>query len=95
MPFVDPETLPVLEPRPGWRGRFFHSEKMTFAYYEIATGAGVHPHHHPEEEVWHVLEGEVEITLDGSPFIVRPGPARPWSCRAASATRSVRSAQHA
>ena len=75
MPFVDPETLPVLEPRPGWRGRFFHSEKMTFAYYEIAADAGVHPHHHPEEEVWHVLEGEVEITLDGSPFVVRPGQA--------------------
>ena len=30
---------------------------------------------HPEEEVWHVLEGEVEITLDGSPSVVRPGQA--------------------
>ena len=30
---------------------------------------------YPEEEVWHVLEGEVEIALDGSPSVVRPGQA--------------------
>jgi quercetin dioxygenase-like cupin family protein len=29
----------------------------------------------PAEEVCHVLEGEVEITLDGSPSVVRPGQA--------------------
>jgi len=29
MPFVNPADLPVLEPRPGWRGRFFHSAHMT------------------------------------------------------------------
>jgi mannose-6-phosphate isomerase-like protein (cupin superfamily) len=46
---------------------------------------------YPEEEVWHVLEGEVEITLDaGRPSCV---PVRPWSCPAASATKSARSAQ--
>jgi mannose-6-phosphate isomerase-like protein (cupin superfamily) len=31
--------------------------------------------YHPEEEVWRVLEGEVQISLEGSPSVVRPGQA--------------------
>jgi quercetin dioxygenase-like cupin family protein len=75
MPFVDIDGLPVLEPRPGWHGRFFHSANMTFAYYSIASGASVHEHRHDEEEVWHLLDGELEVTLDGTASRVRAGQA--------------------
>lgn len=37
---------------------------MTFAYYEIEAGSEVHLHHHPQEEVWHVVEGELELVVD-------------------------------
>src|SRR6266508_1170915 len=30
-------------------GGFFHSDHMTFAYYEIEAGSEVHLHHHPQE----------------------------------------------
>jgi hypothetical protein len=59
VPFLTIADLPPREPRPGWVGRFFHSDHMTFASYEIAPGADVHPHSHPHEEVWNVLEGDV------------------------------------
>jgi mannose-6-phosphate isomerase-like protein (cupin superfamily) len=62
VPFVNPRSLEAHEPRPGWRGRFFHSEHMTFACYDIAPGADVHAHEHPNEEVWHVVEGAIEPT---------------------------------
>jgi quercetin dioxygenase-like cupin family protein len=75
MPFVDIAQLPILEPRPGWRGRFFHSAHMTFAYYEIAPGADIHEHQHPEEEVWHVVEGRLEVALDGAARTVGAGQA--------------------
>jgi len=75
VPFVDPTQLPVKEPRPGWKGRFFHSDHMTFAYYEIAPGSDVHPHRHPQEEVWHVIEGELEMVVDGAACALRPGEA--------------------
>ncbi len=75
MPFVDVPSLPILEPRDGWRGQFFHSEHMTFVYYAIAAGSSVHVHHHDEEEVWHLLEGELEISLSGSPHRLQPGQA--------------------
>lgn len=75
MPLVETSKLPVKEPRPGWRGRFFHSDHMTFAYYDIAPGSDVHTHHHSQEEVWHVIEGELELVVDGVTSVVRAGDA--------------------
>lgn len=44
MPFVDVPSLPILEPRAGWRGQFVHSEHMTFVYYAIAADSTGAPH---------------------------------------------------
>jgi len=73
MPFVDTSSLKVIEPAPGWRGRLFHSSSMTFAHYTFKGGSSVHEHFHPQEEVWEVIEGEVEMTIGGETRIARPG----------------------
>jgi quercetin dioxygenase-like cupin family protein len=65
MPFVDTDGLGVIERLPGWYGRYFHSASMTFAHYEFKRGASIHEHFHPEEEVYEVIEGELEVTIDG------------------------------
>jgi len=52
MTFIDTNHLNVKEPRAGWKGRFFHSQNMTFAYYAVAAGAWIHEHSHPNDEVW-------------------------------------------
>ncbi len=75
MPFVDPKALPDLGPKPGWHGRFFHSEHMTFAYYDLDPGASLHAHSHGNEEVWHVIAGELDITLAGETRTVTAGSA--------------------
>jgi quercetin dioxygenase-like cupin family protein len=46
---------------------------MTFAHYEFEKGASIHEHYHPEEEVYEVLEGELELTIEGVPQIAKPG----------------------
>jgi quercetin dioxygenase-like cupin family protein len=46
---------------------------MTFAHYDFVRGASIHEHSHPQEEVYEVLEGELEITMDGVAQIARPG----------------------
>jgi quercetin dioxygenase-like cupin family protein len=46
---------------------------MTFAHYEFQKGASIHEHYHPEEEVYEVLEGELELTIEGVPQIAKPG----------------------
>jgi len=75
MGFIDPSELPQTEPKSGWHGRFFHSEHMTFAYYEIDDGAALHAHSHPNEEVWHIIDGEVDLTLGEETRRVRAGQA--------------------
>ena len=73
MPIVDTDALKVVERLPGWRGRYFHSANMTFAHYEFDKGAAIHEHFHPEEEVYEVIDGELEITIDGVAQIARRG----------------------
>jgi len=73
MSVVDVSKLPVVERLPGWRGRYFHSPSMTFAHYEFVGGSTIHEHFHPQEEVYEVIEGELELTIDGVPHIARSG----------------------
>jgi quercetin dioxygenase-like cupin family protein len=65
MPFVDITKLGVVERLPGWYGRYFHSPSMTFAHYDFVRGSAIHEHAHPQEEVYEVIEGELELTIDG------------------------------
>jgi len=73
MPFVDIGGLKVIERLPGWHGRYFHSPSMTFAHYDFTCGASIHEHFHPQEEVYEVIEGELEVTIDGITQIARAG----------------------
>ena len=63
-------------PLEGWSGRFFNSEHMTFAHWEIeADSADLHEHHHVQEEVWNVVEGEIVLSIDGREARLGPGAA--------------------
>jgi quercetin dioxygenase-like cupin family protein len=73
MPFVNIESIPVKERLPGWQGRYFHSDSITVAHYEFISGATIHEHVHRQEEICEVIEGELELTIDGEARIVSPG----------------------
>src|SRR5690348_4527931 len=73
MPFVGTTKLRVIERLPGWHGRYFHSSNMTFAHYDFSRGSSIHDHFHPEEEVYEVIEGQLELTINGETQIARPG----------------------
>lgn len=75
MPLIKLNELTVVERLPGWRGRFFHSDHMTFAHYDFDAGASIHEHRHREEEVYQVLEGQVEITIGDQSHLAEPGVA--------------------
>jgi len=95
MPFVDTCSLAVIERLPGWRARIFHSGAMTFAHYEFDAGASIHEHLHEQEEVWNVIEGELEVTIDGRAQIATPGmvaivpPQARHSVRALTAGKAI------
>lgn len=73
MPFVDLSNLRVVERLPGWFGRYFQSANMTFAHYDFVRGSSIHEHSHPQEEVYEVIEGELEVTVDGVARVLKPG----------------------
>jgi len=73
MAFIDIDQLEAWERLPGWVGRVYHSEHMTFAHWTFAADTAVHEHRHPNEEVWHVLEGELEVTVGGESRRCGPG----------------------
>jgi quercetin dioxygenase-like cupin family protein len=93
--FIDTSRLDVKEPREGWKGRFFHSENMTFAYYTVEAGASIHEHAHPNDEVWNVIEGDLEVTVDGETHVAGPGcaavvpPDTPHSVKALTDARAI------
>jgi mannose-6-phosphate isomerase-like protein (cupin superfamily) len=95
MTFVDITRLDVNEPREGWKGRFFHSQQMTFAYYTVDAGSSIHEHQHSNDEVWNVIEGQLEITVAGVTELVGPGcavvvpPGAAHSIRALAFTRAI------
>ncbi|MGH8239177.1 MAG: cupin domain-containing protein [Steroidobacteraceae bacterium] len=75
MPFIDVHSQTRGEPLPGWHDRYFASQSMSFAYYDVDAGASIHAHSHDEEEVWHIVEGALEITIDGETRLAGAGTA--------------------
>jgi mannose-6-phosphate isomerase-like protein (cupin superfamily) len=95
-PFLEPSDMIHGAPLPGWTGRFFHSEHMTFAHWDIAADAAdLHEHAHPEEEVWNVVEGEVVLVIDGHARTLGSGaaavvpPQIPHSARVTGTCRAI------
>ena len=73
MPFYNLEETEEREIVPGFFARFIHSKNNTLAYWRIIKGASLPAHSHPHEQVANVLEGEFELTVDGTPHRLTPG----------------------
>lgn len=95
MSFVNVDELTVTERLPGWRGRYFHAVNLTVAHYDLIAGDSIHEHHHPQEEVYEVLEGALELTIDGVTRVAHAGVAAivpsnvPHSVRALTDGRAI------
>ena len=61
------------EIQPGLHGKMVHGKQLTWAFWEVEQGAGVPEHHHPHEQIMHVVEGEFEFTLGGETKVYTSG----------------------
>jgi quercetin dioxygenase-like cupin family protein len=73
--FLRFENLEVLEPVPGYKAVFVHSDNMTLAYWEIEEGAVMPEHSHPHEQVASVVEGRFELTVASESRVLDIGSA--------------------
>jgi mannose-6-phosphate isomerase-like protein (cupin superfamily) len=94
--FIDASEMVRSAPLRGWSGRFFHSENMTFAHWDIAADAAdLHEHEHLQEEVWNVVEGQVVLVVGGCEKRLGPGmaavvaPNTPHSVKPVGACRVI------
>lgn len=58
---------------PGYFGKFIHTGTSTVAFWEIKAGSPIPEHSHIHEQIMHVLEGEFELTVDGTPQLLTAG----------------------
>ena len=66
MPIVVADDLTVGEPLPGWHDRYFHSDNMSFEYYDVDEGSSIHEHSHDEEEVLKDRSWSIPESMSGN-----------------------------
>ena len=93
MPLIEIDRLPVREIFPGLRARLIHSDRVTHSWVDITAGATFPEHQHPHEQIVSIIEGELELVVDGVAHRLAPGqvfvipPAARHSGRALTACR--------
>ena len=70
-------TLESKELIPGYHGKMVHGKQLTWAFWTVEEGALVPEHHHPHEQMMHVVEGEFEFTLNGQTQVYTAGAIVP------------------
>lgn len=50
---------------PGLTGYYTHGTKMTFGLVEIKAGSILPAHHHVHEQITYILEGKLDMKIDG------------------------------
>jgi len=57
----------------GFKGRFFHTNSSTIAFWEIEKGAILPEHSHIHEQTTQLIEGLLEMTVGEETMILKPG----------------------
>jgi quercetin dioxygenase-like cupin family protein len=73
MGLVRLDELPELQIAEGILARVVTAETVTVAHVKLAAGALLPEHAHHHEQVVNVIEGELELTVDGQPYSLKRG----------------------
>lgn len=66
-------SLPVKALATGITGHYVHGEKSTFGLVILEEGSSVPPHQHPQEQITYILEGKLQMVIDGKDCLLEPG----------------------
>lgn len=67
------QDIPAKEFRPGFWGRMVHGDGSTLAFWDIRKGSVLLEHHHVQEQITYIVEGELEMTIGGQTYLLKPG----------------------
>jgi quercetin dioxygenase-like cupin family protein len=54
-------------------GYYTHGEKLTFGYVELGAGSKIPQHHHIHEQITYIIEGQLDMIIDGKAYSLTPG----------------------
>ena len=57
----------------GIQGFYAHGEKHTMGLVELKKGSIVPLHSHPHEQITFILEGQLDMNIDGKDYSLTPG----------------------
>ena len=66
-------TIPLVELRPGSITAIVPGKNLTLSFLQLSPGLGAKLHSHPEEQAVVVLEGELDLALEGKLYRVHAG----------------------
>jgi quercetin dioxygenase-like cupin family protein len=67
------ENISTRELIPGFFGKFVHGSQSTLAFWEIKQGCVMPQHHHPHEQITHIISGELEMVIGGEKMLFTAG----------------------
>jgi quercetin dioxygenase-like cupin family protein len=73
MPFFNPKERAAKELFPGIFTRTYWGDNILISMLEMGPHGDVPFHSHPHEQAGVVIEGELELTIDGETRLLHPG----------------------
>ncbi len=73
MGFIELKDLPELEIAKGIKAHAVTTDTVTILHVRIEDGALLPEHSHHNEQVVNVIEGELELTVEGKNYNLMPG----------------------
>ena len=58
---------------PGLTGYYAHGTNMTLGLVEIKAGSNLPMHSHPHEQITYILEGQLDMIIDGKEYKLTAG----------------------
>ena len=70
---ISREDLKPFELAPGATAKVINSGTKTIMHAQLKAGASAPEHSHTQEQIVNVIEGEIELTVEGEPHHLKPG----------------------
>lgn len=67
------KDIPSKEIAPGISGKYVHGTRTTFGYVDIKAGSVLQEHHHLQEQITYIAEGELEMVVGGASLLLSAG----------------------
>ena len=67
------DEIPVKNTLPGFSGKMVHGDSSSLVFWDIKKGSVSPEHHHVNEQITYIVEGELEMTIGGEKMLFTAG----------------------